>query len=621
MQLNETLSIENPFKKVGKIWTLFSILGIIGGVILLLTIKSDFQNLKATSSTSTTINDNTNKEDKSLVNQEKKTRTKKDIEKAQKEINELQRQETIQNEDSKIQKENDRNHFLTLLGIFLIKLFCGLTLLGLGLKYLRVSLSVLFKYDPDKKLTENLSKEVHEKSNKWYYKYNVESLFEILQTKVLEMIKPRTLIENITTRIFIGLKHLPPRYFSVSQNFLNAVAASTSPFIVLLIALFFNYLEIIDIFSGNKFEWIMLLISISVLFSWSPFSPITDKDNVDFKALILSICSIGTLLIVRTSSQVYSLPEVPKTVFLVTLLFILLSGGVFYAFFFLLKRRIKIEGTNDNISVLKEDFDLDIHPEEIHRIISNRIVDLGNSGIMNREYYNRYITDQGSFKMTLMNETQPIPKNIINDAIISTTANKLFQIGFAISCFGLVLLVVLLNMSSTFVGLLLSAVASLGLINFGLKLIHLCSLFLSEFLFESKLITVVGNGEYKSAQVTAGRGIHDNVESKNEVTRTSISLQLVSTQIVSVSFMRMGLSNPFENAPRYIVSLSKDNESIDYLSKTLAAHISGKSQIAGITNLKDIDKIKNMTDINKKGRESEKSLIDKTLDDLTINEN
>jgi len=146
----------------------------------------------------------------------------------------------------------------------------------------------LFKYDPDKKLTENLAKEVQEERDQIYYVYSAGSLFKILQSKILELIKPTTLIENITTRIFTGLKNLPPRYFNVSQNFLNSIVSSTAPFLILLIALFFNYLEIIDIFSGNRFEWIMLLITISVLFSWSPFSPITNNDKINQKAIVSS---------------------------------------------------------------------------------------------------------------------------------------------------------------------------------------------------------------------------------------------------------------------------------------------------------------------------------------------
>lgn len=623
MQIKETLAIENPFKKTGKLWTIFSVLGLVGGIILLLTIKNDFQNLRASTTTAIidTINEVETQQDEILTDK----KSKKEKAKSQKELEEIQKEkeaeEANQREQAKIQQEQARTQYLALLGIFLIKLFAGLTLLGIGIKYLRVALSVLFKYDPDKKLTENLAKEVHEDKNKSFYVYGADSLFKILQTRVLELIKPTTLIENITTRIFLGLKHLPPRYFYVSQNFLNAIAASASPFIILVIALFLNYLEIINIFSGNRFDWIILLISVSVLFSWSPFSPITNNNKVDYKALILSICSIGTILIIRTTALDYSLPEIPATVLIVALLFILLSAGIFYSFFFLLKRRIEIEGTNDSITVTKEDFDLDIHPDEIHRIISNRMSDLGNLDLINREYYNSFGKNENSFKMTIMQETQPVPRHTIKDSILSYTANKLSLIGFVISSVGVVALIILTNTSSTFVGLLLSTIASFGIINFGLKLIHLCGLFLSEYLFESKLLTVVANGEFKSAQVTAGRGIHDNVESKNEVTRTSISLQLASTSVVSVSFMRMGLSNPFEGTSRYIVSLSKDDESVAYLTKTLAAHIYGKSQIAGVSNQKDLENIKNMSSLNKTVTSKEQKLIDNDLDDLIINDN
>jgi hypothetical protein len=41
MQLKETVTIENPFKNTGKLWIIFSALGLIGGVILLLMTKGD----------------------------------------------------------------------------------------------------------------------------------------------------------------------------------------------------------------------------------------------------------------------------------------------------------------------------------------------------------------------------------------------------------------------------------------------------------------------------------------------------------------------------------------------------------------------------------------------------
>ncbi|MCS6819454.1 MAG: hypothetical protein NZ522_05830, partial [Chitinophagales bacterium] len=46
MELKNTFTIENPFKKAGKLWIIFSSLGLIGGVILLLMTKGDFQNLR-----------------------------------------------------------------------------------------------------------------------------------------------------------------------------------------------------------------------------------------------------------------------------------------------------------------------------------------------------------------------------------------------------------------------------------------------------------------------------------------------------------------------------------------------------------------------------------------------
>lgn len=558
MQLKETVTIENPFKNSGKFWLAFSAIGLIGGVILLLMTKGDFQNLRS-----------------SLANQD--------------------------------------GQQLIPAGNFVLKLFSGLTLLGLGVKYLRVSLSALFNYNPDKKLTENLAKEVHEEIDQNYYVYNVDLLFNILQSKNLELIKPTTLIENITTRIFTGLKNLPPRYFNVSQNFLNALLSSIAPFLILFVALFLNYLEIIDIFTGNRFEWIMLLISISILFSWSPFSPLTDNNKINYKTIILSLCSIGTFLILRTTSLNYELPEIPSSAFFVAFIFTVLSVGIFYAFFFLLKRRIEIEGINDSISLFKEDFDLNIHPEEIYRIISSRIFDLGEPNLINRVYCDEYKADEGSFKMTMINETQPIPRYTIKDSILTFSANRLLQVGFISASIGLILLLVLSGTSTTFVGLLLSTVATLGIINFGLKLIHLSNLFLSEFLFESKLILVVANGEYKSSQLTAGRGIHDSVESKNEVTRTSISLQFASTRIVSVSFMQIGQSNPFEHAPRYIVSMEKDDETVAYLAKSLAEYISGKSHIVGISNREDIDNIKNLSSLNNLS-DKETNLLNTDLD-------
>ncbi|MCR9262990.1 MAG: hypothetical protein NXH86_02475 [Flavobacteriaceae bacterium] len=540
MENNDTKSIRNPFEEIGKLWGIFSIICLICGIVLLLLTKGDFQSFR----------------------------------------------EHVSSQDGSQ---------IIPFGQFILKLFTGSLLLGIGVKYLRVALSVVFKFDPDKKLTESLAKDLNS-SKKSTYAYNKGSLFKLLQEKDLELIKPTTLIENITTRVFVGLKKIPPRYFIVSQNFLNALISSFSPFLILFVALFLDYLEIIDVFYGSRFEWLLLLVSISVVFSWSPFSPITNESKKSIIAIILSVCSIGTFLILKTSSFNYELPEIPKSVFLVTLIFVLLSAGIFFAFFFLLKRRVYIEDTNDEISVSKTDVDLGVHPDEIRRIISNRLAELGSSSIVNRIYDDYYHSGNGKFSMALMQETQPIPKATLNDTVLNKSAKNLSKIGFAGAIVGLIALVAFVSGAKTFIGLLLSTVTTLGIINFGLKLISLSTLFLSEFAFESILISVDGNGEYKSSRITAGRGLNDSVESRNEVTKSSISLQFVSSSILSVSFIRLGKADPFDHSPRYVVSLDKNESSNTYLINSFNKYLSEKSQIIGVSG-RDVEKIKNLNSL------------------------
>lgn len=539
MEIKEELTIENPFKNIGKFWLYFSGIAIIGGICVLLMSKSDF-----------------------LL--------------------------------SKNAGLDDKIPFAR----FMLKLTVGLTLLGMGIKYLKVSLLSLFKFDPEKRLTENLSAGIGEQ-NRRHFCYNPDTLIKILQSKNLELIHANTLIENITLKIFTGLKNLPPRYFQVSQNFVNALISSLSPVVLLFFGLFLHYLEIFDLFSGNRFAWIALLISVSMIFSWSPFSPITNNSKVNYKGFVIAFCIFGTGLIIRTASSDYGLPEVPAAAYLVAFLFIALSGGIFYAFFHLLKRRIEIEKVNDNISVLKQDFDVDIHPDEMKRIIFQRMIDSSNSNITNRIYRDWLTNKDGKFDMHLMQETQPVPKSTIKDSELTQNAEKLTTIGFIGAGAGIILLLIFIAMSSGFVSLLLSSIACLGILNFGLKLMHLSSLFLSEFIFESSLITVIASGEYKSAQLNAGHGINDHIQSKNTVTRTSITLQLVSTSLHTVSFMQVGRSNPFEQSPRYIVSMDEDPRTVDYLIDVLNKHISGKSQIAGISSNKDIEKINTMNALGK----------------------
>lgn len=570
MNNNDTNSIQNPFEQTGKLWGIFSAISLISGIVLLLSTKEDFQIFRSSIS-------------------------------------------------------NKNGEQIIPLGQFILKLFSGLLLLGLGVKYIRIALSAIFKFDPDKRLTENLDKEYKTKHNT-YKIYDSNSLAEILKEKNLELIKPNGLIENMTIQVFKGLKKIPPKYFFVSQNFLKAVVSSASPFLILFIALFLNYLEIIDVFLGSRFQWLLLLISISVIFSWSPFSPITTATKKNIVPIILVLSSIGTFIILRTSSLNYKLPEIPNSVFLVTLVFVVLSGGIFLAFFYLLKRRVHIEDTNDDVSREPPiNDDLDVHPDEIHRVISNNLEDIGDPDLTNRIYKNKYYANNGKFVMDLIQETQPIPQSTLNDSILIKKANYLTRIGFLGAIVGLILFVVLASVSNTFIGLLLSTIASFGIVNFGLKLIHLSNLFLSEFAFKSTIISVLANGEYKSSQLTAGRGIYDSVESKNDVTKSSISLKFISSSMLSVSFIQLGKADPFKNTPRYIVSLNKDEGTNTQLKNFFKNYLLEKSQIVGI-GIRDAEKIQNLkslsdstqTDklLNNEKSENEKNLLAGNSDEL-----
>ncbi len=571
MENKETKSIQNPFKGTGKLWGIFSAISLITGIILLLSTKVDFQIFRANIS-------------------------------------------------------NEHGEQIVPFGQFALRLFSGLLLLGLGIKYIRVALSAIFKFDPDKRLTESLAKE-HNSDKKAHHKYNSKLISDILKGENYELINPEKTIENITVKVFSGIKKIPPRYFYVSQNFLNAVVSSLSPFLILLVALFLNYLEIIDIFLGNRFEWLLLLVSLSVIFSWSPFSPITKGAKKSIVPIILSLSSIGAFLIVRTSSLNYELPEIPSSVFLVTLIFVALSSGIFLAFFYLLKRRVSIEDTNDEISKLPPIHDdLDVHPDEMHRVISNYLEDLGDPILPNRIYKKYYRADNGKFHMDLMQETQPVPQSTLNDSVLIKNANFLTRIGFIGAILGLILFIILTSISNTLIGLVLSTVTSLGIVNFGLKLIHLSNLFLSEFAFESNIISVYGEGEYKSSQLTAGRGIYDSIESRNDVIKSSISLQLVSSNIISVSFIQLGKADPFKNSPRYIVSLRKDDNSNSYLKNSFKKYLLEKSQIIGVS-IRDAEKIQNLNNLSastktnklpdKKKNEEDNNLLGDNPDDST----
>lgn len=561
MKLKEPLLIENPFKKSAVLWIVFSSVSVLCGIALLLMTKPNFVALRAS------LNANTG--DQLL-------------------------------------------HFPN----FSLKFLSGLALLMTGVKYLKVSLSAIFRFDPDKRITENLAADVSEKTQR-EYSYTRKSLLEILQTRNLELFKPTSTIGSITVRIFHRLKKLPPRYFTVSQNFVEAIIASLSPFLILTLALFLDYLEIIDMFSRNKLGWVMLLMSVSLLFSWSPFSPITDNSRINLKALVLTICSLGMLLILRTNSFKNDLPEVSGSVFFLVSMFVLLSGGLFYAFFHLLKRRIEIETTDDNLSLFKANCDVDLHPKEIHRVLSNKMNDLGSLNLSNRRYYDELIFQEGSFDLNLMHETQPLPRYAIKDSTLLHDANRFIFSGFCVSTFASLLLVVLTSSTTSVLTLTLSSILCLGLVNFGLKLIHICNLFTSEFLFQSKLITVFSKGEFKSSQVTSGRSVYDSVESKNDVTRSSMSLQIASTNITTISFLQMGKVDPFEKAARYIVSMEKDDETVAEIAKSLDQHLGEKSKIVGITNDIDIQRIKGMTHLNKKQPEE---MLDKGLDGFEISD-
>lgn len=545
MKIKEPLSIENPFKKTGTLWVFFGSITLISGIVLLLLTKSDFTLLKVTI------------------------------------------------------REKDDGTQLVYFGNFLTKLIGGLILLSVGVKYLKVSLSAIFNFEPSKRVTENLASDISEKKHR-SYPYNKESLITILETRELELIKPTGTIENIMVRIFQGLRILSPRYYYVAYNFVSALVSSFSPFLIVLIVLFLNYLEIIEVFTNNKFSWLMMFVTISLLFAWSPFSPISNARKVNHKALVLTICSLGTLLVLRSGSVDFTLPEIPASIFFVTSSFFVLSAALFSIFFYLLKRRIEIETTDDSISIFKVDTDIDLHPNEIHRVLSNRLVDLGSANLPNRIYSDVLKIKNSNLEINLMHETQPSPCHSIKDSILIHSANRFIFIGFCISVFAAVLMVVLASSITTVLGQILSLIFGIGLINFGLKLIHLSNLFTSEFLFESKLLTVLSRGEFKSSQVTAGRSVYDSVESRNEISRSSLSLQVVATKIKTVSFLKMGQSDPLQNAPRYIISMEKDDEALADIVKALNQHLGEKSQIVGISNDVDIQKIKGMAAMNKK---------------------
>jgi hypothetical protein len=107
-------------------------------------------------------------------------------------------------------------------------------------------------------------------------------------------------------------------------------------------------------------------------------------------------------------------------------------------------------------------------------------------------------------------------------------------------------------------------------------------------------------GTYTESKLSTGTSIYDSTRSENTVVRSSMTLWLIATRLITSTFAASGAMN-LENR-RYVLEMHKADPELHTVVEDLRAFVSKREAIAGIDNEGDVSAAARIHQVNQSTR-------------------
>lgn len=301
--------------------------------------------------------------------------------------------------------------------------------------------------------------------------------------------------------------------------------------------------------------------------------------------------------------------------------FPLLSIGSFVYMYFLALKRIPKEHPKTEVSEFREQWEESVNPQEIFRNVDMTLADYRYMEMSNRKYLDAdtglVSYEKGEYSGSMIQETQPIPMQEINDKSLECGYKKLCAyIAQAMITFSGVWFFIMIAFTkkgtSTFSGILSEIVGMLMLFYFGYILYRTAYTYFGEIQFKSHLIHFFADGTFNKSKISMGMSVYDSIRSENEVVQTSIRPWIVCSEITTSTFAISGHYNLEQY--RLITEMDKDDQWLNNIVSTLKNYLKSRKKLASTVSAEDLQSTAQIAQINQIIRNADDQTGSKQID-------
>ena len=429
-------------------------------------------------------------------------------------------------------------------------------------------------------------------------------------------VEPRCWVEGVYFTVFRNMFFLPPPYRNLIQSALSSIINTASILVCYGILCFMLNSSLVG--AGNT-EIIknlcILILGVKFIFIWRNVfivdrNKISPPDNLSFKSLIFNL--IYAVLVPTLLLVIFSFVTVPESGMFTTAvasfnsfdwqhwfwIFALVPLGMTLPLFVMAWFKTREYELKTEVSERIVDWQESIHPRDLFIAIDNNAMAKRRyMEVPNRVYaafkptlQSNSSQSKGEYSGFTLQETQPVYENSEQSPVFLVLK---YLTGIAAGIATAYTYSTLSSIAGEFTrrwGGTIEVGVGVTVVQYALTLLLLflmcrmlwsvAELFFSELKFKSLLVYYKNNGTYTTSKVTVGASIYDSNRSENTVVRSSFHQWVITTKLITVTFLGRGLSK-FDST-RYVMEMHEDSESIDSILKDLRDYINGFNVVADV---------------------------------------
>lgn len=409
-------------------------------------------------------------------------------------------------------------------------------------------------------------------------------------------IEPSGLLARLIHTYNPRLLYLPLQLRNITQAAFECAAYMTGILLLFALSMLSGFIGVNEFTSTPIWKyigWVYVIMMLFTCYSKIPRNNLVLLKRTSEKELVMLI--IFSLLIPVIAGLTNGAREVSSSPIPLLAAFTVLSIAVFIYIYFLALKRIPESLPKTEVSEFREQWDESVNPQEIFRNVDMTLADHRYMEIPNRKYRDAdsglILYDKGEYSGSMIQETQPIPYEEINNNSLTRSYKKICayvaQVLITVSGILLFYIVAFSNPGTTTTLQTFSSLIWVFIFYyFGFILYKTAYNHFGEIRFKSHLIHFFADGTFNKSKISTGMSVYDSLRSENELVRTSIRPWIVCAEIETTTFATSGHYNLEQY--RTILELKKDDSWLNNIVATLKTYLRERRVIADTVSKGDL---------------------------------